>query len=98
MEQLSKEKKLGIKTKTNSTGTTRGTGEQGDFFKWMKAHLFWHSVLPAASNLDTFKYIDLIVICRVLPCTHVHKHSVYTHRHTPLQLQYVAQGQRNNVS
>lgn len=62
----------------------------------MKAHLFWHSVLPASSNLDTFKYIDLIVICSVLPCTHVHRHVVYTH--TQLQLQHVAQGQRNNVS
>lgn len=75
------------KQKTDSKGTNKGRREQGEVFYWMKAHLFWHPVLPASSNLDTFKYIDLILICSVHSRTHIYRLcSTHTHSNCSMWL------------
>lgn len=76
--------------------------EQKLFFQSMRIHLFLQHILSASSNLDTVKYINLDVICLVHKrrlVRHVHTHACKKHARacTELQLQYVAQGQRNYV-
>lgn len=68
----------------------------------MKTHLFLQHVLSASSNLDTVKYINPDVICHVqYTSTNMYGMHTRVQKHTcactELQLQYVAQGQRNYV-
>lgn len=74
MGMETKEGRVGLKKQKTVQEQIKAEGNKGEIFYWMKAHLFWHCMLPASSNLDTFIHIDLILICSVRSCTRVHSH------------------------
>jgi len=91
-------RELRIKSRKQTVHEKR-KGRRGHSY-WMKAHLFWHSLQHSYTHLDTFKHIDLILICseQLCSCVHDHAHSsaavqIHARKHVS-----AAQGQKNNVS